>query len=679
MFSNLKLSYKLMMGFLSLAGILMLVGYLNYLSMNAVNKENRRVIEAAPLVEAAMKMKLATAIDMQMIMELLAAENKKQLEAVWQEYKKYVAVFDTFGDAILNGAQTDAGRIYATTDEKLRQVVVDTEDLHNKEFQPQVAKIYQLKTQSFLLEKEKATAMRSFEKIFEQIIGNAENFEKQVKLRIQDLIKQNVSAERILQKENTWADIAMEIKTTIAISRIKIEELAQVAENAKFTDIRQEYQQTVKDFDGWINALLQGGTTDEGVIAAVDNGPLRKMVVAFDQIHDQHFQKSAATFLNLHEQLLALHNDIATYDHAADNVGGEMITRLDAIEKGAKQVIANAIQNAVDVAQKSSWQSALFVISGTLLAIMLGWLLTRSITQPINIIIDSLSKGSNELGRAAEAVSESSQHIASGAAQQAASLEETSSTLEEMTATAKNSTAQADLANELTSTSMSAAQNGHQEMEKMIAVIEKIKGSSDETAKIVKNIDEIAFQTNLLALNAAVEAARAGEAGKGFAVVAEEVRNLASRSAEASRTTANLIEGSQINVKLGVEVAENVSKVLRDIVESVKKASSTISELSSGVREQSTAIEQVNIAVAELDKVTQSNAGNSEETASASEELSSQAIQIDDTVLELFKLIQGQGATSLHANDQSYQAQRPRRNSYRGSNESDVIPFDRAG
>ena len=104
-------------------------------------------------------------------------------------------------------------------------------------------------------------------------------------------------------------------------------------------------------------------------------------------------------------------------------------------------------------------------------------------------------------------------------------------------------------------------------MNRMTQTIGKIKASSDETAKIVGTIDEIAFQTNLLALNAAVEAARAGEAGKGFAVVAEEVRNLAQRSAEAAKTTANLIEESVRNSEDGVKVTQEVGNILNEIAE----------------------------------------------------------------------------------------------------------------
>ncbi len=259
--------------------------------------------------------------------------------------------------------------------------------------------------------------------------------------------------------------------------------------------------------------------------------------------------------------------------------------------------------------------------------------------QSINTAIDNLDLALQGVATAVEQVSSASgqissgsQNLAQGANEQASSLEEVSSSLEEMSSMTKQNSDNANTAKGLSQEASTAAIEGSDVMNKMSQAINRIKESSDSTAKIIKTIDEIAFQTNLLALNAAVEAARAGEAGKGFAVVAEEVRNLAQRSAEAAKNTAELIEESQDNSNNGVQITEEVGKILERITGSATKVNDLISEIAAASEEQSNGIEQVNMAVANMNKVTQQNAANSEESASAAEELNSQAEELAQMV-----------------------------------------------
>lgn len=282
------------------------------------------------------------------------------------------------------------------------------------------------------------------------------------------------------------------------------------------------------------------------------------------------------------------------------------------------------------------------MISMTLIAIVMGIGLaigiTLNIVKPIKEIIAALTEGSHQVSSASAQVSTSSQSLAEGATEQAAGLEETSSSLEEMSTMTRQSSDNAQQANLLAEEARQAAGSGAESMSRMSTAILDIQKSSDETAKIIKVIDEIAFQTNLLALNAAVEAARAGEAGKGFAVVAEEVRNLARRSAEAAKDTSQLIEKSVRNSKTGVEISEEVASVLSEIVNSVNRTTELVGEIAASATEQSQGIEQINIAVNQMDQVTQSNAANAEESASAAEELRNQAAQMNEVVIELSAL-----------------------------------------
>jgi len=278
------------------------------------------------------------------------------------------------------------------------------------------------------------------------------------------------------------------------------------------------------------------------------------------------------------------------------------------------------------------------------------WTVKRLITVPLGRIIKHLKQGAEQLNNSSATITASSQSLAEGASEQAASLEETSASLEEMSSMTKNNAENSQKANELAKQARSAADKGVADMQSMNLAMEAIKTSSDDIAKIIKTIDEIAFQTNILALNAAVEAARAGEAGMGFAVVADEVRNLAQRSAQAAKETAAKIEGAISRTGQGVEISNKVAATLNEIVTKARQVDELAAEVASASHEQTQGITQINTAVGQMDKVTQSNAASAEESAAAAEELNAQAVTMKSSVDELLKLV---GGTNGNANQQT--------------------------
>jgi len=172
----------------------------------------------------------------------------------------------------------------------------------------------------------------------------------------------------------------------------------------------------------------------------------------------------------------------------------------------------------------------------------------------------------------------------------------------------------------------------NQEMQNLMEAMDKIQTSSREIEKILKTIDDIAFQTNILALNAAVEAARAGSAGEGFAVIAEEVRNLATKSAEAAQNTSVLIEHSTEAVHTGTEIAAHTADTLSEVVDSIQTVVSAIDNIATVSNEQSEEIGQITEGINQIASVIQNNSTVAQEGAAASEQLSAEATGLKQLV-----------------------------------------------
>jgi hypothetical protein len=264
-----------------------------------------------------------------------------------------------------------------------------------------------------------------------------------------------------------------------------------------------------------------------------------------------------------------------------------------------------------------------------------------SIARQVGGVADALSTASAQVSNSSTEVATSSQSLAEGANQQAASLQAVSAAMEQILTTTRSNAESADRTNQLADQASGAAVRGVAAMDNLGRVMGEIKSSSDETARILKTIDEIAFQTNLLALNAAVEAARAGDAGRGFAVVAEEVRNLAHRSAEAARSTGGLIQQARLSSDQGVAAAGEVGRILGEISQGVASVRELVGQVATSSREQANGVGEVTTAVTTLDHVTQGTAASAEESAAAGQDLHAQAQTVASAVDQLRWLTDG--------------------------------------
>ena len=243
-------------------------------------------------------------------------------------------------------------------------------------------------------------------------------------------------------------------------------------------------------------------------------------------------------------------------------------------------------------------------------------------------IVRRIDHAAGSIAIASREVAEGSLDLSERTEQQASSLEETAASMEQLAATVRSNADNAQQVNGYATEARTAASRGGEVATSAVEAMRRIEQSSQRIADIIGVIDEIAFQTNLLALNAAVEAARAGDAGRGFAVVAQEVRQLAQRSAQASKEIKSLILDSGGQVRKGVGLVRSAGSALTEIVSGIGRVADLVSEIARATAEQASGLDEVNIAIAQMDEMTQKNAALVEESTAAARSLEDQADQL---------------------------------------------------
>ncbi|MFZ5453741.1 MAG: methyl-accepting chemotaxis protein [Thermodesulfobacteriota bacterium] len=333
-------------------------------------------------------------------------------------------------------------------------------------------------------------------------------------------------------------------------------------------------------------------------------------------------------------KILPLYQEREALRQRLDGISSKVISRSEA-------VVSQSEQQAKEAQVKAGNYNKGLVLGVIALIAVLGLILYRSITLPVKRVVQNLSTGSLQLSHTADEIAATSRQLSASSNAQAASIQQTSGSMEEIAAMTQQNSDNARQANSLVAETFQVVKEAGQAMTTLTGAMEGISGASNETGKIIKTIDEIAFQTNLLALNAAVEAARAGEAGAGFAVVANEVRSLAMRATEAAKNTANLIEDTVSRVKEGSGLVHRTATAFSLVEDSSVKVKDLVAEIAAASQEQTQGVELINRSIVEMDKMVQQNAATAAESSSTSEQLGEQAEQMKMVVGDLVALVGG--------------------------------------
>ena len=617
MFSNMKLSFKIALGFIVILAIAGVIGLIAVFNMMNIQAQSTELAEAyVPEVEMANELERNSLLTMFAIRgysysedETFLTQGRGYLKLVDEQIalaEKHVEDFPQLTALANNIGQAKS---QVTT---YNSLVTQTQNEINamktlRTQMDQAAALFVQETGAYLTSQN--------DKMKEQIASGATTAELEDRLQ-----------------KITWINDIIDMGNELRVTNFK----AQATSNITMLE------QVLNNFDAMklVEKQIRAVTKVDVNIRQLD-----QILVALGQ-YETAIRQFATNWKDLNS-LNTQRNDAANKVlEAAQKVAEGGITQTSDVANSAVSALAS---------------STMVVIIGLIIAVIVGTVLAvvviRGITKPISRIVNDLNQGSDQVASASDQLSSASQQLAEGSSEQASALEETSATLNESTSMIQQTTENTNQASILAKKTKESAATGNSQMQEMMNSMQEIKKSSDEISKIIKVIDDIAFQTNILSLNAAVEAARAGEAGAGFAVVAEEVRNLAQRSAQAAKDTASIIEKNIQLSQTGVSVAEKVGTALVEINEHATKVNSLIDEINAASNEQAQGINQINVAVGQMEEVTQGNAANAEESASASEELSAQAESMREIVGQLNKLVTGkEGIESLAPTGRAHKA-----------------------
>jgi methyl-accepting chemotaxis protein len=648
-FADLKIGAKIISGYLGVCGIILLTGLIGRQGMDNQQK-------SASIVNASQQMILQVRTDMEMLMEMVGAAAPQELEQGWQEHLRVTETFESYRQGIATGAQTAMGTIHAAQDSSLLQQVADADRFHNDNFVPLIQKIYELKKQDFQLAEGKRISMRQFEADFDRIIKLAADLEMKIKARIKDRLAGGAGAAELFNAENGWADMAMEIKTSLALARIAVEEYIQNGEAAD-PEAVNKFQEANAEFDLGINALLHGEDRTGEKVAPLHVAELKQMVVEMETFHNDSFRKHADELMALHRQVLAVGAERSRLDAEADANGEKMMEILQNVSLMAKENMTAAVN--------ASHRNILAaILGGVVFSSVLGLFISRLITLPLqkavrfagslsdgdltstidvnqrdevgtmvralNAMVDSLrgvvariSEGMRTLAAASTELSSTAQATASGAEELTAQAATTASASEEISANLNVVNATAATMGSQSRQVAASAENISTDVNAVAAAVAEMSASIQEVSRNCTQAQQMAQSASEASNSAREKMAILDQAARDIGEVIDVITEIteqtkllalnatieAARAGEAGKGFAVVASEVKELAKQTAAATENISRQIREmqgktggVVDDIRKVTEINSKVNEYTHTIAAAVEQQTATTGEISR-----------------------------------------------------------------------------
>ncbi|MEN8135501.1 MAG: methyl-accepting chemotaxis protein [Thermodesulfobacteriota bacterium] len=381
---NLKIQNKLLLGFTPVILVLLIIGGLGYFNISAIKGGMTEVGKAASVADASMEMSLALTNDRLMLMEILTAQDKPELDAMWQEREEFDAAFDVYSTAVLKGGETEMGTIYQVEDEGLAKLVNELAKRHDAEFSPQMQDVYRNMLSKFTAEAEEEVGMKAMEDTFEEMHSDLEKLEESVDRLVDRGIKAGASASAMLDKESKWKDLSMEIALAISDARLVVEEFVQTMDTKMHPELSEKFAGDVDKASSWLNGMVRGGSDKEmGKINALTDNATKNVARKAYKDLTEHFAPAAMAVMKEHTKTLEIAKTLDDLDTSIDILGIAMTDKLAKVEEGAKDTIDAANNAANRTAAAATFQNIAGIIIGTIIAFFIAFFIARAIAVPI--------------------------------------------------------------------------------------------------------------------------------------------------------------------------------------------------------------------------------------------------------------------------------------------------------